>query len=61
MTEFERMLQRKVVKCDICGEVMHPMWGAGWDNDRFICADRDCGAEIEFPTSKEPEEECQKQ
>lgn len=52
MTEFERMMQRKVVRCDCCGEVMLPLWGGGWDNDRFICTDPDCGAEIEFPTSK---------
>jgi len=41
----------------ICGEVMLPMWGAGWDNDRMECTDPDCGAEIVFPTSKAPEEE----
>ena len=51
MTEFERMTKREI-KCDICGEVMHPMYGGGWDNDRMRCAAaRDCGAEIVFPTS----------
>ena len=53
MTEFERMAKRKKVKCDICGEIMHPMYGGGWDNDRLVCAKRfnECGAEIVFPTS----------
>ena len=52
MTQFEKAIQ-ETVKCDICGEVMHPMYGAGWDNDRIVCANRDCGAEIEYPTSTE--------
>ena len=50
MTQFEKAIQEPVT-CDICGEVMHPMYGGGWDNDRIVCADRDCGAEIEYPTS----------
>lgn len=52
MNEFQKMAKRDDVKCDICGAVMVPMWGGGWDNDRMICSDgRDCGAEIVFPTS----------
>lgn len=50
MTQFEQTI-KKTVTCDICGEIMHPLWGGGWDNDRLRCAARDCGAEIVFPTS----------
>ena len=52
MTQFEKVIKEEVL-CDICGEIMHPMIGGGWDNDRIICAGRDCGAEIVFPTSTE--------
>ena len=52
MNQFEKAIQQEV-KCDICGEVMHPMYGGGWDHDRIVCADRECGAEIEYPTSTE--------
>lgn len=52
MTQFEQTI-KKTVKCDICGEIMQPLWGGGWDNDRLLCAARDCGAEIVFPTSTE--------
>ena len=55
MNQFERAIQEPV-KCDICGEVMHPMFGGGWDNDRLVCADRNCGAEIVYPTSTEVKE-----
>ena len=52
MNEFERIAKRKLIKCDICGGVMLPMYGGGWDNDRIVCGDvMDCGAEIVFPTS----------
>ena len=50
MTQFEKAIQEPVM-CDICGEVMHPMYGGGFDNDRIVCANRECGAEIEYPTS----------
>ena len=56
LTQFQRVIRRKINRCDICGEVMHPMYGGGWDNDRLICADRDCGAEVVFPTSTEIED-----
>jgi hypothetical protein len=52
MTQFQKAIQSPV-KCDICGEIMHPMYGGGWDNDRIVCAARGCGAEIEYPTSTE--------
>ena len=51
-TQFEIMVQ-KTVPCDICGDFMYPMYGCGWDNDRMVCLNSDCGAEIEFPTSTE--------
>lgn len=57
MTQFELMVAQKNVKCDICGAPMIPMYGGGWDNDRLVCTDRDCGAEIVFPTSTMVEEE----
>ena len=52
MTQFEKAIQGPVM-CDICGEVMLPMYGGGFDNDRIVCANRECGAEIEYPTSTE--------
>jgi len=56
MTQFEKAIAAGPVTCDICGEVMHPMYGGGWDYDRIVCADRNCGAEIEYPTSTPVEE-----
>jgi len=56
MTEFVKMASRDV-KCDICGAIMLPMWGGGWDNDRMVCTDMECGAAIEFPTSTPLEDE----
>ena len=52
VTQFEQAMQAPV-RCDICGGTMHPMYGGGWDNDRLVCADRECGAEIVYPTSTE--------
>jgi hypothetical protein len=52
MTKFEEMASKEVV-CDICCRTMYPLPGNGWDNDRMICEDRECGAEIVFPTSTE--------
>lgn len=51
LTQFQLAIRRKINRCDICGEVMRPMFGGGWDNDRLICAARECGAEVVFPTS----------
>ena len=45
------------IKCDICGKKMNFLYGCLFDNDRAICSDIDCGAEIEYPTSTSPEEE----
>ena len=52
MTQFEKATQSPIA-CDICGGIMRPMHGGGWDNDRIVCADRECGAEIVYPTSTE--------
>jgi len=49
--EFLRMASRGETACDICGGRMLPMYGGGWDNDRFVCTNSDCGAEIVFATS----------
>lgn len=54
-TMFEKAI-KETVNCDICGVVMHVLYGCGWDNDRIICSDQDCGAEIEYPTSTMAEE-----
>lgn len=56
MNQFEAAIQHEI-HCDICGEIMHPMYGGGWDNDRIICANPECGAEIVFPTSTPVETE----
>lgn len=53
-TMFDKAAADGDVKCDLCGEIMHPMYGAGWDNDRMVCADRSCDAEIVYPTSTRP-------
>jgi hypothetical protein len=55
MNTFQRLIKEEI-KCDICvGETMIGLYGGGWDNDRLICGDKDCQAEIEFPTSTECE------
>ena len=56
MTEFERMRRRRKVRCDICGGPVFFMFGGGWDNDRVICGDESCGAEIVFSTTTEIDE-----
>jgi hypothetical protein len=53
MNQFEIAIGQEKIVCDICGGVMHPMYGCGWDYDRIICAERDCGAEIVYPTTTE--------
>jgi len=56
MNIFETLINLDL-PCDICGEVLIPMYGVGWDNDRLMCGDRaECGAEYEFPTSTALEE-----
>lgn len=52
MTQFEKAAQTEI-KCDICGAIMCAIWGGGWDNDRVICSNIYCKAEIVFPTSTE--------
>jgi len=59
MNQFEKMATEEI-KCDICGSPMLPMFGGGWDNDRMCCTDRECGAEIVFPTSTMIEEDGKK-
>ena len=51
MTQFEKAIKDEI-HCDICGEIMHAVYGGGWDNDRIVCAAVNyCGAEIVYPTS----------
>lgn len=56
MTQFEIMAAKDKIKCDICGGLMLPLYGGGWDNDRMMCTDLECGGEIVFPTSTEVDE-----
>jgi hypothetical protein len=51
-TQFQCMVEKEI-RCDICGGLMLPWCGGGWDNDRMVCVERDCEAEIVFPTSTE--------
>lgn len=51
--QFQQLAAKCPIVCDICGGPMWAMPGSGFDNDRIVCAARDCGAEIEFPTSTE--------
>lgn len=54
-TNFRKSIKGKAF-CDICGKEMLPLYGCGFDHDRLICPDRDCGAEIVFPTTTDPAE-----
>ena len=56
MTQFEIMAAQEIV-CDICGGRMVALYGGGWDNDRMMCVEPGCHAEIEFPTSTQCEED----
>lgn len=51
MNLFEKIIQDKDLKCDICGYSMIVVHGGGWENDLIYCSNTDCGAEIEFPTT----------
>ncbi len=52
MNMFQKAIKDGPLKCDICGGDMRWIHGGGWDNDCIYCADyKDCGAEIEYPTS----------
>jgi hypothetical protein len=44
-------MSAKEIHCDICGELMLPLPGCGFDCDRIICTNADCFAEIVFPTT----------
>lgn len=50
MTIFKELAKRQI-KCEVCGSDTIALYGCGWDNDRIYCADSECGAEYEFPTS----------
>jgi hypothetical protein len=50
MNTFERMAKEDL-RCDICGGPVEPVHGGGWENDRIVCLDRECGGEIVFATS----------
>lgn len=50
MNTFQRLVGEGL-KCEICGSVTMALYGCGWDNDRILCSDAECGAEYIFPTS----------
>ena len=56
MSIFERIAKENL-PCEICGKPTIALAGAGWEHDRIVCSDRDCEAEIVFPTTttKEPQ------
>jgi len=58
ITLFEKTVKDTPPDCDICGKPMVYMYGGGWDNDRIVCMDTECCAEMVFPTSTiyEPED-----
>jgi hypothetical protein len=56
MNLFEKVIQDKDLKCDICGKAMIVVYGCGWDYDKIYCSDTNCGSEIEFPTTTEYKE-----
>jgi len=51
MNQFQIALKQKRIVCDICGCLMLPIFGGGWENDLIVCTDHDCGAEIVYPSS----------
>lgn len=51
-TQFQKAIEAEI-KCDLCGAPMLAMYGYGWDNDRMVCGNRDCGGEVVYPTSTE--------
>ena len=53
VTQFRKVVQDEPLTCDVCGGLMLAMWGHGFDYDRVVCTTRDCGAEIQYPTSTE--------
>lgn len=50
MNTFQKLVSEEI-KCEICGSGTMALYGCGWDNDRILCLDNDCGAEYVFPTS----------
>jgi len=50
MNQFQ-IAERDKIKCDLCGGDTIALYGGGWDNDRVLCVDRDCYAEIVYPTT----------
>jgi len=56
MTLFQEMADRNI-KCEICESPTIAIYGGGWDNDRIVCSDRECGAEYTFPTTTSPQED----
>ena len=53
---FKNQFQKAIevpIYCDICGAIMYPMYGGGFDNDRIVCIEKDCQAEITYPSSTE--------
>ena len=57
MTLFEKLIKEHYKHCDICNkETLNPYHGWGYEYDRFICSNRDCGSEITFSTSTISEE-----
>lgn len=55
MNVFQELAARNL-PCELCGSPTIALYGGGWDNDRIYCTDKDCGAEITFPTATTPSE-----
>jgi len=47
MNQFIRAIEVQI-KCDICGEIMLPVYGCGFDNDRIVCSDKACTNKIKL-------------
>lgn len=55
-TLFEKVIAMPESRiCEICGDIMAPMYGGGFNYDRLICANPDCGTEVTFASSTEAE------
>ena len=51
MNMFQKAIKYGAPHCDICGGPMRCIYGGGFDNDCIYCPEKDCGAEVVYPTS----------
>lgn len=55
MNLFQKLIESDL-KCELCESDLRALYGYGWDNDRLLCSDDDCGGEYVFATTTECDE-----